>query len=156
MSACGRTHLLDAVVAGEAPVALALELRAHAAQCPRCRHELNWLESEQQLFRQRAGRDEVSHLWKGVAQRSGLEAPRPWPRVFATLAATLVLAVGVGRLATQRTVTPAGVEPGDALQSEQLESAAAASDFRAACSTLPTGLGFHCGPAIPASFIASR
>jgi hypothetical protein len=156
MSACGRTHLLDAVVAGEAPVALCLELRAHAAHCPRCRHELNWLESEKQLFRQRAGRDEVSHLWKGVAQRSGIAPSRPWPRVFAALAATLALAVGVGRLATSRTASPQGTEPGDALQSEQLESAAAASDFRAACSTLPTGLGFHCGPAVPASFLASR
>jgi hypothetical protein len=150
---------LEAVALGEAPAAVAADLRAHARQCALCRHELNWLESESALFRQRAGRDEVAHLWKGVAQRSGIQPPpRAWPRVLAAMAAAAVLVLVVGRgsprpasLASDRFPTE------EALESSMLMSPG--SFFFEAdepCSRLPSGVGFQCSPVVPASFLASR
>jgi anti-sigma factor RsiW len=155
MSACTRTHLLEGVVNGEAAPGLALEVRAHATRCARCRHELNWLQTEQQLFRQRASRDEVAHLWKGVAQRVSPSPLRWWPRVLGGLAAVLVLSVV---LPSWRTTTWQPEAQPRALQSEseQLESGSALSEPEPPCSRLPSGLGFHCGPAVPASVLASR
>jgi anti-sigma factor RsiW len=146
-------------VSGELSAGAEAEARAHARQCARCRHELAWLETERRLFRQRAGRDEVTHLWKGVARRSGLVAPRRWPGLVAGVAAALLLVVAAGSVSVRR--PPGQVDDAlAALQSEPLESAPAAlvggEGLDAVCSRLPTGLGFHCGPAVPASFLASR
>lgn len=150
---CGRTHLLEAVVSGEAP-GLELEVRAHAASCALCRHELNWLLTEKALFRQRAGRDEVTHLWRGVAQRTSRSQVRPWSRVLVGLAAAAVMVVGLGRVTQvsyrSHDVALAASAPNE---SEPLSSEPVLDER---CSKLPTGLGFHCGPAIPASFVASR
>ncbi len=157
MSACGRTAQLEAVVAGEAPAALANELRAHAVGCPRCRHELRWLESERALFRERAARDEVGQLWAGVAERRGLAAPRPWSRVLLGVAASVALLLVAGRVAVGR--SGAGDAAGFAEpvgMSEALMSPALPPLAWDNCSRLPDGVGFHCGPAIPASFVASR
>lgn len=161
---CGRSHLLEALVAGELSWSGEAELKQHAKGCARCRHELNWLETEQGLFRQRAGRDEVTHLWKGVAQRSGIAAPRAWPKVLAALAVTaslgLLLAVGVRYGAGARSPGELGELESAPAQSESIMSVGgvslAPSEGAPACSTLPQGLGFHCGPVEEASFLASR
>lgn len=158
MSRCGRTAQLESVALGEAPAALANELRSHAKHCALCRHELNWLESESALFRQRAGRDEVAELWKGVAERRGLAAPRPWPRVLVAMAAAAVLMLLVGRSTPP---APSMATDGGGSQ-ELLESPMLASpalmffEESAPCSKLPTGVGFQCSPVVPASFLASR
>jgi hypothetical protein len=161
MSRCGRTAHLEAVALGEASPAIAHELRTHAKQCALCRHELNWLESESAMFRQRAGRDEVAELWKGVAERRGLAVPhRSWPRMLVAMAAAAVLMVMVGRSA------PAPVsmatDGSHAVAEETLESSMLASpaflffEEREPCSKLPSGVGFQCSPVVPASFLASR
>jgi hypothetical protein len=150
---CGRTHLLEAVVSGEAP-SLEVELRAHAASCALCRHELNWLTTERALFRHRAGRDEVAHLWKGVASAAP-PPPRPWARLMVELAAIAVLVVGLGRL-TQVSYRPADLAAAALEAPNESEPLSSEPLLDERCSKLPTGLGFHCGPAIPASFVASR
>ena len=158
MSPCGRTQHLEAVALGEAPTAVAAELRAHAKHCALCRHELNWLESESAMFRQRAGRDEVAHLWKGVAQRSGLQKPRAWPRMLVAMAAAAVLVLGLGRGSPR----PASLATDGSRSDEALESSMLMSPgsffFQAdePCSKLPSGVGFQCSPVVPASFLASR
>lgn len=158
MSRCGRTAQLEAVAMGEASPALVHELRAHTKQCALCRHELNWLESESAMFRQRAGRDEVAELWKGVAQRRGLVTPRTWPRVLVAMAAAAVLFLMVGR----STPAPASMATDGSLSEETLESSMLSSPaflfFQAdePCSRLPSGVGFQCSPVVPASFLASR
>lgn len=157
MSPCGRTQHLEAVVIGETPAALAAELRAHARHCALCRHELNWLESESALFRQRAGRDEVAHLWKGVAQRSGLAPGRSWPRVLVAMAAAAALVLLVGRVAPQRaSLATDGSRDDEALESSMLMSPALFFAADEPCSKLPSGVGFQCSPVVPASFLASR
>ena len=160
MSRCGRTAHLEAVAMGEASPALGAELRAHAKQCALCRHELNWLESESSLFRQRAGRDEVAHLWKGVAQRSGLQAPRAWPRVLVAMAAAAALVLLVGRVAPSKVSLATdglGANEEEALESSMLMSPASFFfEVGEPCSKLPSGVGFQCSPVVPASFLASR
>jgi hypothetical protein len=156
MSPCGRTQHLEAVVLGETPSAVAAELRSHAKHCALCRHELNWLESESAMFRQRAGRDEVAHLWKGVAQRSGLEQRRPWGRVLVAVAAAVAL-VFVGRGSPGRASLAAnGSRPEETLESSMLMSPALFFEADEPCSKLPSGVGFQCSPVVPASFLASR
>jgi hypothetical protein len=125
---------------------VATELRAHTKQCALCRHELNWLESESTLFRQRAGRDEVAHLWTGVAERRGLE-PRPWSRVLVAMAASAALVLGIGQLAP-RAQPKLEQEP---LESDALMSPALFLDTQAPCSQLPSGMGFTCTGPIVAS-----
>jgi hypothetical protein len=159
MSRCGRTAQLEALAMGEAAPALVAELRAHSKQCALCRHELNWLESESTMFRQRAGRDEVAHLWKGVAQRRGLEVPRAWPRVLVAMAAAAALVLLVGRVAPKPVslATDGSRTEQEALESSMLMSPG--SFFFEAdepCSKLPSGVGFQCSPVVPASFLASR
>lgn len=153
MSPCGRTHQLEAVVLGEAPAALAADLRVHAAGCPRCRHELNWLETESTLFRQRAGRDEVAHLWAGVATRRQLETPRPWVRVLTALAAGAVLALFAGRLTSPRSasLSTAQAFAQEVLESDALMSPALFLEGTEPCSKLPSGVGFHCSAPVLAS-----
>lgn len=159
MSGCGKTNHLEAMVAGEFGTTSERELRAHAATCTRCRHELNWLESERRLFRQRASREEVSELWQGVAQRSGLRPGRPWVRVMVALAASVLLALGVGELSLSRHQAQPGNELSGGVSDWSeggFSSLETADPPNTVCSTLPEGLGFHCGPAVPASFLASR
>jgi hypothetical protein len=143
---------------GEASPATSAEMRAHAKQCALCRHELNWLESESTMFRQRAGRDEVAHLWKGVAQRSGLETPRTWPRVLVAMAAAAVLVLVVGRLAPKPvSLATDGNRAEETLESSMLSSPAFLFfQEDEPCSKLPSGVGFQCSPVVPASFLASR
>jgi len=150
MSRCGRTQQLEAVATGEAPLALSTELRAHAKHCALCRHELSWLESETSLFRQRAGRDEVAHLWTGVAARRGLEPVRPWSRVLVAMAAAAALILGVGQLSSPTRQRYAAEE---VLESDALMSPALFLDSQQEpCSRLPSGMGFTC----TAPIIASR
>lgn len=136
---------------------MAAELRAHARQCALCRHELNWLESESALFRQRAGRDEVAHLWKGVAQRRGLQTGRSWPRVLVAMAAAAVLVLLVGRVSPRpESLSADGSPTEEALQSSMLMSPVLFFEAGEPCSKLPSGVGFQCSPVVPASFLASR
>lgn len=163
MSACGKTTSLDALARGELPPAQALELRTHAAQCARCRHELNWLESEAALFRQRASRDEVRHLWEGVALSSKRPAvdPRRTRRVLVSLAASLLLVAGLSRLTPAPPHASGGFDASSAgWNAEQVSEALSSENVGVGsspmCSQLPEGWGFWCGPAVPASFVASR
>jgi hypothetical protein len=107
-----------------------------------CRHELNWLESEAALFRQRAGRDEVAHLWEGVQARSKPVA-HPWPKMFAALAAAAALLLVT---LPSRHVESSGEE---VLESDALMSPALS--FDEPCSRLPSGVGFTCQPSVLAS-----
>ncbi len=156
MSRCGRTAHLEAVALGEASPTLAAELRAHTKSCALCRHELNWLESESALFRQRAGRDEVAQLWKGVASRSGLETPpRDWPRVLVAMAAAAALVLMVGNAAPRASRSADGSPGDETLESSMLMTPAFFVEEES-CSKLPSGVGFQCSPVVPASFLASR
>ncbi|MFT3710281.1 MAG: hypothetical protein QM817_21855 [Archangium sp.] len=156
MSRCGRTSQLEAVVRGEVPGPVANDVRAHAKTCAVCRHELNWLESEASLFRQRAGRDEVAHLWAGVANKRGLEEKRPWARVFVAMAAAAVFALVVG-IGGPRSPVRSMTQP-EVFETDALMSPAIFIDEGEAvpCSKLPSGMGFSCSQPVPASFIASR
>ncbi|MCA3012379.1 MAG: hypothetical protein INH41_08265 [Myxococcaceae bacterium] len=156
MSRCGKTHLLEAAVLGEGPDEA---LREHARACARCRHELAWLDTEVRVFRERAARDEVQHLWRGVAARTGAPARRAGlNRVLLGLAAGLLLVLGVGRL-----VVPAprssGRDASIVVEGEALDGLSTENAFTAAapepCSRAGQGIGFHCGY-VPASALASR
>ncbi len=157
---CGRTHLLEAMVQGELAQAIADELRLHAASCAKCHHELNWLLTEKKLFRTRSGREEVQHLWAAVSQRvSPQPPPRRWSRVALAFAASLLAVVGGHEMSRRSPQSSSGVDASIVLQSEPLESEPMMSNDVAtdeACSRLPSGLGFHCGPALPMSVLASR
>jgi hypothetical protein len=149
---------MEAVALGEVTGARADELRAHAAGCSLCRHELRWLESEAALFRERAGRETVAHLWAGVAQRRGLEAPRAWPRVLAAVAAGVVLLLAASRVVPVRAGDAALAQAAseETLESPLLMSPVLFAGGDANCSRLPLGVGFRCEPVVPASFLASR
>jgi hypothetical protein len=157
---CGRTRQLEAMVAGEVPQSLARELRLHALGCSRCRHELNWLESEQTLFRQRASREEVALLWAGVTlSPSAPAAPRAWGRVLVALAASLLVLLAAGRVvlrpAPHSELAAPGAMPSvdSVLQSLEAQSV----DVDELCSLGgPGSPGFHCGAPVPASLLASR
>ena len=173
MSACGRTHLLEPMVAGETP-ALEVELRSHAIACARCRHALAWLETEQALFRRRAGHDEVRHAMGALYPvAEGHSFGRAVRRVAASAAALLLVAVGAQAIRLTRSDSgsaDASVVSAEAWsRSVERDSSEASQgdpgsvamtfDFASAdslCSRLQPGFGFHCGPAVPASFIASR
>jgi hypothetical protein len=99
MSRCGKTELLEAAVQTGTPDE---GLREHARHCPRCRHELNWLETERRLFRERAARDEVQQLWKGVAHRTAAPRRRAFGRALVGVAATLLVVLGAGRTLLQQ------------------------------------------------------
>jgi hypothetical protein len=158
---CGRSHLVESLVAGEASPALEAEMRAHLRGCGRCRHELRWLRAEQMLFRQRAGREEVTRLWKGVVRRSGVHRRRTWAEVLAGLAAgALVLwTVEVWPLRGAPTAAEPPFTAVAATAENEASPEALASFDPAECepawSRLPAGLGFLCGPA-RAGLVASR
>lgn len=134
-----------------------------------CRHELRWLEVEATLFRQRAGRDEVQRLWKGVAEAAGPEKASPGGSSakplaqLAGLAVALMLVVAIGRWKPWQG-TPVEDSLGDVLE-EVLESQAPQSEaswsgmssaVQAPCSRLPDDLGFVCGPVSADRLLASR
>lgn len=158
MSRCGRTHQLEACSRGELPGPVETDLRAHAKHCAICRHELNWLETESTLFRQRAGRDEVAELWAENVRRRGGEAVvrRPWARVLVGMAAAAVLALVVGLGGSSPSLRTTHAELGEALETDALMSPALFLEAETPCSKLPSGMGFQCAPLVPASFIASR
>jgi anti-sigma factor RsiW len=148
---CGRPGLLEAHTRSELTAVAASELEAHVATCARCRHELNWLRTERALFRARAGRDEVAHLWQGVAART---APRP-SRLsrFAVALAASALAL----LAMQQLVrAPIAATVDEPTQSEPFASEPIESTDPTACSRLPEGLGFRCTMSISDEALASR
>jgi len=153
---CGPALHLELVAMGEAPPSLEAEVAVHARGCLRCRQELQWLRTEQALFRLRAGRDEVAHLWKGVAQRRGLGRRRAWGRVLGGLAAAAALALFLGLATGGGGASPAGAalaldgEPGVS------EDAMSFPLDPEPCSRLPQGVGFHCAPVLQASSVASR
>lgn len=149
MSRCNKTHLLEAAVRGETPLE---PLEAHAEDCPRCRHELRWLETERKLFRERAAREEVELLWEGVEKSGVLRRRAGARRTLFALAAGLLLVVGAGRLAV---TAPSSSAAMDASVSEQLEGLMTENAFspeRAElCSRAEQGIGFHCGGYVLAS-----
>ncbi len=156
MSRCGKSHLLDAAVQGEIPDEA---LRDHAQTCPRCRHELNWLEAERRLFRERAARDEVQSLWKGVAQRTATEPRRrAFNRALVAVAATLFVVLGVGRVLLGAPASSSGLDA-SIISAEDFDDALvtenAFSPERAELCSRAQGIGFYCGY-VPASVIASR
>jgi len=154
---CGRTSKLEALVLGELPQPAARELRLHARSCSRCRHELNWLESEQTLFRQRAGREEVAHLWAGVMARSPVKAPRAWSRVLVAIAASALVVLAGGRVVLTVAHHASHTDFAIGQQSEALESFGTASAGGDLCSMGgPGSPGFHCSAPLPASVLASR
>jgi anti-sigma factor RsiW len=146
---CGKPGLLEALTRGALTATTASEVEAHATTCARCRHELNWLRTERALFRARAGRDEVSHLWKGVAARTA-PASRPWKQLAVALAAGLLALVSVQQLLR----APRGVDQPS--ESEPLASEPIESTDPTACSRLPEGLGFRCTMSISDEALASR
>lgn len=155
MSRCGKTHLLEDAVNGDAPDEA---LREHANDCARCRHELNWLETERQLFRSRAARDEVQFLWKGVAARVGAEPRKPtFSRALVAAAAALFLVLGAGRLFVSAQSSSGADASIAAASFDSLVTENAFSAERSElCSRLAEqGIGFHCGY-VPQSVLASR
>ncbi|MBL8919101.1 MAG: hypothetical protein JNJ54_09600 [Myxococcaceae bacterium] len=142
MSRCGKTHLLDAAVQGELPDEA---LREHAAHCPRCRHELQWLETERRLFRERAARDEVQHLWKGVVPRVEPGPRGRLNRALVGVAATLLLLLGGGRLLLGAPVSSAGLDASIVAEAGPVTEGAFSPERGELCSRPVEGVGFHCG-----------
>ncbi len=148
---CGKPGLLEALTRSELTATTAAEVEAHASTCARCRHELNWLRTERALFRARAGRDEVSHLWQGIAARTA-PAPRPWKQLAFALAASALALLSVQQLLQARpTVNVAQTAESEPLSSEPIEST-----DPTACSRLPEGLGFRCTMSLSDDALASR
>jgi hypothetical protein len=148
MSRCQKTHLLDAAVAQETPDEA---LREHAEHCPRCRHELNWLETERKLFRERAAREEVEALWQGTMRRSPRAPRRALRRAAAGFAAAVLIVVGAGRVVLS---LPASESGRDASVTERIEALMTENAFsaeRAELCSRPEGIGFHCGGYVLAS-----
>jgi hypothetical protein len=165
MSRCGRAHTLEAAVLGEVPDEA---LRQHAQSCPRCRHELRWLETEQGLFRQRAARDEVQQLWQGVATRAGVTSRRrSINRVLVGVAAALCVMVVAGRVLVAFPRSSAGRDASVVMTADEralfdgeskVLSETSSSDPAPIelCSRNLSAIGFHCGNALTASVLASR
>jgi len=157
MMSCGRTQRLESLVAGELSQAEARDLKSHALSCSRCRHELNWLESEQALFRQRASREEVAQLWAGVVARGPVRAQRPWSRVLVAVAASLLVVLAGGRLMLGATHHATHTDHPAVMQSEALQSFGDPPPDDEQCSIAgPGSPGFHCSAPVPASLLASR
>lgn len=155
MKTCPRMPQLESVASGEAPVALAVELRAHAEGCAVCRHELAWLQTEAELFRMRAARDEVGLLWSRVAERCDPPRRRPWSRGLLVAAASLLVLLGLGRLSLEG-LGPKAAADDEAQMSDALMSPMLGVGDDDNCSKLPDGVGFRCESPVPASVLASR
>ncbi len=148
MSRCGKTDQLEALVMGELSVARTTELERHTSRCAVCQHELNWLKSERLMFEHRLAREQVEQLWGGFAQRRAVSArrPRAWGRWAMAIAASAVLLIGVGTK----------TRPGEVREHESFELPMSLEemtrDTGRDCSELRPGMGFACGPYLPASF----
>lgn len=165
MTSCSAERL-EALVRDELTAPESAALQGHVAHCPRCRHELNWLESERALFRQRQAADDVGALWAELEAREARQRPRPQPqpargfaqarRLAVSLAAMVVVLVGVSRaLVVSAPADRLGEGWSARVASEvgTLESREAAGGTPL-CSRLPDGVGFRC--LVQASFVASR
>lgn len=152
MSRCGKTELLEAAVHHEVHDDA---LREHASQCARCRHELRWLETEQRLFRERAARDEVQMLWRGVEAK--VAPKRGINRALVGLAAAVLVVLSAGRLMVGAPLSASGSDA--AITPESVEAFMTENAFSAErselCSKAGGGIGFYCGYAAR-SVLASR
>ncbi len=154
MSRCGKTEQLEALVMGELNLAHATELEMHATRCAVCHHELNWLKSEQAMFEHRRAREQVQQLWEGfAAKRAAPIRNRAWARWAMAVAASVLLMVGLS----------SAVRPDEVAQNESFESLMSLEEMSREvgsagrdCSVLRPGMGFACGPYLPASFVAQR
>ena len=157
MSRCGKTDQLEAMVLGELNTARVNELEMHTSRCAVCHHELNWLKSERLMFEQRLAREQVQQLWEGFAKRRAAPRRQPaWGRWAMGVAASAVLMLGLG--------LGSKVEPGgQRAASEAYELPMSLEEMSRNigstgrdCSELRPGMGFACGPYLPASFVAQR
>ena len=158
MSRCGKTDQLEAMVLGELSAARVNALELHTSRCAVCHHELNWLKSERLMFEQRLAREQVQQLWEGfAARRAGPKRALAWGRWAMGLAAAAVLMIGLG---LSSRVQPAGghLEASEAyeLPMSLEEMSRNIGSTGRDCSELRPGMGFACGPYLPASFVAQR
>ncbi len=116
MKTCPTRIQLEAAVMGEVPEGRLSDCETHAEHCARCRHELNWLRSEQAMFGQRAAREEVSRLWEGAPRRKEARAEGFVTRALLAVGATVLFAVTIGGHVTSRGSAWAHVSGDDALQ----------------------------------------
>ena len=157
MSRCGKTEQLEALVLGELNLAHSTELESHTSRCAVCHHELNWLKSERVMFEQRLAREQVQQLWEGfAAKRAAPKRQRGWGRWAMAVAASAVLMLGLSSK-----VRPGQIEETDSFDSfeESMSFEAMSREIRSTgrdCSELRPGMGFACGPYLPASFVAQR
>lgn len=147
MSRCGKTDQLEALAMGELSLARATELEVHTAHCAVCHHELNWLKSERLMFEQRLAREHVSQLWEGFAQKRAAPArrQRAWGRLAMAIAASTVLMLGLSAKTRSEVTESASLDAPMSLEEMSRET-------RLDCSALKPGVGFACGPYLPASF----
>ena len=159
---------LDALVAGELGPAQALEVRAHAAGCARCAHELSWLASERELFSQRAACASAGPQATALAALAPFGAPSraSAPRARKTrlglyAAAACLLIVGLSPQLGRAPENPGALAPSSAPRDEAVYASvdpqwAIASLERqvGACLLATPSVGLVCGaaPEIPASF----
>jgi len=144
MSKCGRTAQLESLLSNAPSQAVTSELEAHASHCAPCAHELRWLRTEEALFSQRRTRQQVRSMYPPVP------APKPERRVWSTLAlamaASVLLALGLGFQDRQSQVFPDG-GPQMSLELASLDLGSSPM-----CSTLQPGVAFACEALVPASF----
>ncbi len=152
MSRCGKTDQLEAMVMGELTATRTVELEMHTSRCAVCHHELNWLKSERLMFEQRLAREQVQQLWEGfAAKRAAPIRHRRWARVALAVAASVILMMGLS----------SKVHSGQIVASESsfelpMSLEEMSRDTSRGCSELQPGMGFACGPYLPASFVAQR
>ena len=156
MSRCGKTEQLEALVMGELDVARATELEMHTSRCAACHHELNWLKSERVLFEHRLAREQVQELWAGfAAKRAAPIRQRAWGRWALAFAASAVLMIGLSSKVRTGGHVAQSDESFELPMSLEEMSRNIGSTGRD-CSQLRPGMGFACGPYLPASFVAQR
>lgn len=92
---------LEALADGSLTPERAPLVEAHAAGCPRCRRELEWLRTEQALLvrRREAEAPLPLDLWKGIEQRLPEGAPRRRSRRWMGVAAVALSAAAMFALA---------------------------------------------------------
>ena len=149
MSRCGKTEQLEALVMGELNMARTTELEMHTSRCAACHHELNWLKSERLMFEQRLAREQVEQLWDGFAAKRAapVQRQRAWGRWAMAIAASAVLLLGVSAKTRTGQLQEHGSSFESAMSLEEMSR-----DTGRDCSELRPGMGFACGPYLPASF----
>jgi anti-sigma factor RsiW len=157
MSRCGKTDQLEAMVLGELNAARVEELQTHTPGCAVCHHELNWLKSERLMFEQRLAREQVQQLWQGfAARRSVPKRQRAWGRWAMGVAASAVLMIGIGLSSKVQIDGRLQASEVDELPMSLEEMSRSTGAPGRDCSELRPGMGFACGPYLPASFVAQR